>query len=132
VKAALAALKFYKAAISPLLPNACRFLPTCSGENRRRSCQLQLGVYARLSPSTLSAGWQPANLCPPTCLDLCPPLHPAPCTRLSLLHGRLQAVRCEQGRCDDHLAPTAMHPLGQQRIRSRRLAAPRSGVYVQG
>ncbi|KAL4857333.1 hypothetical protein ACK3TF_002617 [Chlorella vulgaris] len=30
VKAALAALKFYKAAISPLLPNACRFLPTCS------------------------------------------------------------------------------------------------------
>lgn len=31
VKAALAMLKFYKAAISPLLPPACRFQPTCSG-----------------------------------------------------------------------------------------------------
>ena len=28
--AALAALRFYKAAISPLLPPSCRFLPTCS------------------------------------------------------------------------------------------------------
>jgi uncharacterized protein len=28
--AALAALRFYKAAISPLLPASCRFLPTCS------------------------------------------------------------------------------------------------------
>jgi putative membrane protein insertion efficiency factor len=27
---ALGALKFYKAAMSPLLPNSCRFLPTCS------------------------------------------------------------------------------------------------------
>lgn len=31
VRAALTALRFYKAAISPLLPPACRFLPTCSG-----------------------------------------------------------------------------------------------------
>lgn len=30
VKAALGALRFYKGFISPLLPNACRFLPTCS------------------------------------------------------------------------------------------------------
>ena len=30
VRAALVALKFYKAAISPLLPASCRFLPTCS------------------------------------------------------------------------------------------------------
>lgn len=35
VRAALAALRFYKAAISPLLPPACRFLPTCSGALRR-------------------------------------------------------------------------------------------------
>ena len=33
VRAALAALRFYKGAISPLLPPACRFLPTCSGEH---------------------------------------------------------------------------------------------------
>ncbi|OLC54006.1 MAG: membrane protein insertion efficiency factor YidD [Chloroflexi bacterium 13_1_40CM_4_68_4] len=26
----LAALRFYKAAVSPLLPPACRFTPTCS------------------------------------------------------------------------------------------------------
>lgn len=32
VKAALAALRFYKGVISPLLPPACRFLPTCSGK----------------------------------------------------------------------------------------------------
>ncbi len=31
VAAALAVLRFYKSAISPLLPPACRFLPTCSG-----------------------------------------------------------------------------------------------------
>lgn len=31
VAAALAMLRFYKSAISPLLPPACRFLPTCSG-----------------------------------------------------------------------------------------------------
>jgi len=30
LSAALAALRFYKAAISPLLPPSCRFLPTCS------------------------------------------------------------------------------------------------------
>ncbi|KAL4452362.1 hypothetical protein ABPG75_008024 [Micractinium tetrahymenae] len=30
VAAALAMLRFYKSAISPLLPPACRFLPTCS------------------------------------------------------------------------------------------------------
>lgn len=29
-KAALALLKFYKRAISPYLPDACRFTPTCS------------------------------------------------------------------------------------------------------
>lgn len=29
-KIALAILRFYKRAISPLLPPACRFLPTCS------------------------------------------------------------------------------------------------------
>jgi putative membrane protein insertion efficiency factor len=27
---ALAALRFYKRAVSPLLPGACRFAPTCS------------------------------------------------------------------------------------------------------
>lgn len=32
VAAALAMLRFYKSAISPLLPPACRFLPTCSGQ----------------------------------------------------------------------------------------------------
>jgi hypothetical protein len=37
VKAALALLKAYKAAISPLLPPSCRFLPTCSG-NRQGWC----------------------------------------------------------------------------------------------
>lgn len=31
VQAALAMLRFYKSAISPLLPPACRFVPTCSG-----------------------------------------------------------------------------------------------------
>lgn len=30
VRAALAALRFYKDAISPLLPSVCRYLPTCS------------------------------------------------------------------------------------------------------
>ncbi|XP_022931846.1 UPF0161 protein At3g09310 [Cucurbita moschata] len=30
VKAALSMLKFYKREISPLLPNSCRYLPTCS------------------------------------------------------------------------------------------------------
>lgn len=30
VRAALAALDFYKTLISPLLPNTCRYLPTCS------------------------------------------------------------------------------------------------------
>lgn len=30
VKAALSMLKFYKREISPLLPNSCRFVPTCS------------------------------------------------------------------------------------------------------
>lgn len=30
VRAALAALRFYKQGISPLMPSACRFLPTCS------------------------------------------------------------------------------------------------------
>ena len=30
VQAALAALRFYKAAISPLLPPSCRYIPTCS------------------------------------------------------------------------------------------------------
>jgi len=29
-RAALAIIFFYKAAISPLLPKSCRFLPTCS------------------------------------------------------------------------------------------------------
>ena len=29
-RAALAIIFFYKAAISPLLPRSCRFLPTCS------------------------------------------------------------------------------------------------------
>jgi len=29
-RAASAALKFYKAAVSPLLPRACRYEPTCS------------------------------------------------------------------------------------------------------
>lgn len=30
VKAALSMLKFYKREISPLLPNSCRYVPTCS------------------------------------------------------------------------------------------------------
>lgn len=30
VKAALSMLRFYKREISPLLPNSCRFVPTCS------------------------------------------------------------------------------------------------------
>ncbi|CAD7701509.1 unnamed protein product [Ostreobium quekettii] len=30
VRAALAALRFYKSAISPLLPPSCRYIPTCS------------------------------------------------------------------------------------------------------
>ena len=29
-QAVLAALRFYKAALSPLLPPACRYTPTCS------------------------------------------------------------------------------------------------------
>lgn len=34
VQAALSMLKFYKAAISPLLPPSCRFQPTCSGAHQ--------------------------------------------------------------------------------------------------
>ncbi|XP_057972162.1 UPF0161 protein At3g09310 [Malania oleifera] len=30
VKAALSTLRFYKSEISPLLPNSCRYVPTCS------------------------------------------------------------------------------------------------------
>ena len=61
VRAALAALRFYKAAISPLLPPACRFLPTCSGEARCVVCRHGHGLHV--------AGWL---RCIWRCLLFCP------------------------------------------------------------
>ena len=58
VKAALAMLRFYKSAISPLLQPACRFLPTCSGapevHDPAAALLLSLCCSAALPGSTLA------------------------------------------------------------------------------
>lgn len=57
-RAASAVLKFYKAAVSPLLPRACRYEPTCSVYAReaierygfRRGAWLAIRRLARCHP----------------------------------------------------------------------------------
>lgn len=60
-RAALALLGFYKRRISPLLPRACRFAPTCSEYAR-----LAILKHGLLRGSALAAGR----------LMRCHPLHP--------------------------------------------------------
>ncbi|KAK9842528.1 hypothetical protein WJX81_004569 [Elliptochloris bilobata] len=72
VRAALAALLFYKAAISPLLPKSCRFLPTCSEYSMRayreygtaRGTALTVWRVLRCNPLS-EGGWDPPFWPPP-------------------------------------------------------------------
>lgn len=50
----------------------------------------------------------------------------------SVFHGGFPAVRRGQRLRADKLAPAALHPLGQQRLRPRALAAPRPGDDLPG
>ena len=63
-EASITALKFYKAAISPLIPAACRFIPTCS--------EYGAIAFARYPP------WQAATLTAWRLLR-CNPLHVKGC-----------------------------------------------------
>ena len=53
-RAAAAVLRFYKAAISPLLPRACRYEPTCSVYAREAIERYGLGRGAALALRRLS------------------------------------------------------------------------------
>lgn len=66
LSAALAALRFYKAAISPLLPPSCRFLPTCSEYAARAYREFGIGKGTVLTAWRLvrcnpwgGRGWDP-------------------------------------------------------------------------
>ncbi|KAF5202516.1 hypothetical protein FRX31_007897 [Thalictrum thalictroides] len=52
VKAALSMLKFYKREISPLMPNSCRYVPTCS--------EYSMEAYNRYGvlKGTILTGWR--------------------------------------------------------------------------
>ncbi|PIA54725.1 hypothetical protein AQUCO_00900953v1 [Aquilegia coerulea] len=52
VKAALSMLKFYKREISPLMPNSCRYVPTCS--------EYSMEAYKRYGvvKGTILTGWR--------------------------------------------------------------------------
>ncbi|PRW57085.1 hypothetical protein C2E21_3921 [Chlorella sorokiniana] len=73
VRAALAALKFYKGAISPLLPPACRFLPTCSVYSMDAFQRYGVGKgfvltawrLLRCQPFSRSKGYDPVRWPPP-------------------------------------------------------------------
>jgi putative membrane protein insertion efficiency factor len=70
--AALAALRLYKAAISPLLPPSCRFLPTCSEYAARAYREFGIGKGTVLTAWRLARcnplggrGWDPPTWPPP-------------------------------------------------------------------
>ncbi len=73
VRAALAALRFYKVAISPLLPPSCRFLPTCSSyaveaykrHGVARGTVLTAWRLLRCNPFNPGRGYDPVAWPPP-------------------------------------------------------------------
>ena len=71
-RAALAALRFYKTAISPLLQPACRFLPTCSSYSVEAYTRYGFGKGSILTAWRLlrcnpfgSSGYDPVAWPPP-------------------------------------------------------------------
>ncbi len=73
IRAALAALRFYKVAISPLLPPSCRFLPTCSSyaveaykrHGVARGTALTAWRLLRCNPFNPGRGYDPVAWPPP-------------------------------------------------------------------